>query len=134
MRELSAKLKPAGLLLTESVPIEDPAYDLEQLARFEDYLLPMVYDEHYQSGEPGPIASADWFRGQLERLVKILPPEKTLIGLGTYGYDWQIGGSGSEEVIFGRVISLRGFQPRAYTVGRGHGQSGAPLSGRRAAA
>ena len=105
MRQLSARLKPAGLLLTESVPIEDPAYDLEQLAAINDYLLPMVYDEHYQSGEPGPIASADWFRRQLDSLAKILPQEKTVIGMGTYGYDWRIGGSGSEEVTFGQVVS-----------------------------
>ena len=23
--------------------------------------MPMVYDEHYQSGEPGPVARYDWF-------------------------------------------------------------------------
>jgi cellulose synthase/poly-beta-1,6-N-acetylglucosamine synthase-like glycosyltransferase/spore germination protein YaaH/peptidoglycan/xylan/chitin deacetylase (PgdA/CDA1 family) len=105
MRQLSAKLKPAGLLLTESVPVEDPAYDLKRLAQINDYLAPMVYDEHYQSGEPGPVASEDWFQKQLGRLAKIVPPEKTVIGIGNYGYDWQIGGSGSAEVVFGQVMS-----------------------------
>ena len=42
MRQLRAKLQPGGLLLTESVPIEDPAYDLKQLAQVNDYLVPMV--------------------------------------------------------------------------------------------
>ncbi len=56
MRQLRGKLKPAGLLLTQSLPIEDPAYDIAQLALIDDYVVPMVYDEHYQSGEPGPIA------------------------------------------------------------------------------
>ena len=50
------------------------------------------------------MASADWFRRQTDRLAKTLPPEKTVIGMGTYGYDWQIGGSGSEEVTFGQVV------------------------------
>ena len=29
----------------------------------------MVYDEHYQSGEPGPVASQDWFEKQLALLL-----------------------------------------------------------------
>jgi peptidoglycan-N-acetylglucosamine deacetylase len=82
MRQLRAKLQPAGLLLTESVPIEDPAYDLKQLAQVNDYIVPMVYDEHYQSGEPGPIASQAWFQKQIDRLGQIAPPQKMVIGDG----------------------------------------------------
>jgi len=105
MRQLSARLKPAGLLLTESVPIEDPAYDIKQLAEVCDYVVPMVYDEHYQSGEPGPIASQAWFQKQLDRLANIAPPEKMVAGMGNYGYDWTIGGAGSAETVFGEVMS-----------------------------
>jgi cellulose synthase/poly-beta-1,6-N-acetylglucosamine synthase-like glycosyltransferase/peptidoglycan/xylan/chitin deacetylase (PgdA/CDA1 family)/spore germination protein YaaH len=105
MRQLSAKLKPAGLLLTESLPIDDPAYDIAPLAQINDYIVPMVYDEHYQSGEPGPIASQAWFRARVDRLAEIAPPEKIVIGMGNYGYDWTIGGSGSAEVAFGQVMA-----------------------------
>ena len=105
MRQLRAKLQPAGLLLTESVPIEDPAYDLKQLAEVNDYLVPMVYDEHYQSGEPGPIASQGWFQKQIDRLNQAAPPAKLLIGMGNYGYDWTIGSTGSAEATFGAVMS-----------------------------
>jgi cellulose synthase/poly-beta-1,6-N-acetylglucosamine synthase-like glycosyltransferase/peptidoglycan/xylan/chitin deacetylase (PgdA/CDA1 family)/spore germination protein YaaH len=105
MHQLGAKLRPAGLLVTQSVPVEDPAYDLRQLAHAADYLVPMVYDEHYQSGEPGPVASDGWFQQQLDRLSKVVPAEKMVIGIGNYGYDWRIGGSGSAEVAFGQVMS-----------------------------
>ena len=105
MRQLRAKLQPAGLLLTESVPIEDPAYDIKQLAEVNDYLVPMVYDEHYQSGEPGPIASEAWFQKQIDRLGRITPPEKMVIGIGNYGYDWTIGGAGSAETKFGEIMA-----------------------------
>jgi len=105
MRQLRAKLQPAGLLLTESVPIEDPAYDLKLLAEIDDYLVPMVYDEHYQSGEPGPVASEAWFQKQIDRLGQIAPAEKMVIGVGNYGYDWTIGGTGSAETKFGEVMS-----------------------------
>jgi cellulose synthase/poly-beta-1,6-N-acetylglucosamine synthase-like glycosyltransferase/peptidoglycan/xylan/chitin deacetylase (PgdA/CDA1 family)/spore germination protein YaaH len=105
MRQLRAKLQPAGLLLTESVPLDDPAYDLRQLAQINDYIVPMVYDEHYQSGEPGPIASEAWFQRQLDRLGQIVPPAKMVVGMGNYGYDWTIGGAGSAETSFGEVMS-----------------------------
>ncbi len=105
MRQLRAKLQPAGLLLTESVPIDDPAYDIAQLSAVNDYIVPMVYDEHYQSGEPGPIASQGWFQKEIDRLAGMAPPEKMVIGIGNYGYDWTIGGTGSAETTFGEIVS-----------------------------
>ena len=104
MSELSAKLKPAGLLVTESVPVEDEAYDLKRLAAVTDYLVPMVYDEHYQSGTPGPVASEQWFEDELEKLAKIIPREKTIIGFANYGYDWIMGSRGGAEVAFSDVM------------------------------
>jgi len=105
MRSLRARLAPAGLLLTESVPVDDPAYDLKGLAEQCDYIVPMVYDEHYQSGTPGPVASQEWFELQLASLARSVPPQKTIVGLGNYGYDWIMGSRGAAEVVFGDVMS-----------------------------
>jgi cellulose synthase/poly-beta-1,6-N-acetylglucosamine synthase-like glycosyltransferase/peptidoglycan/xylan/chitin deacetylase (PgdA/CDA1 family)/spore germination protein YaaH len=106
MEELHAKLKPAGLILTESVPVDDQAYDLKRLGEINDYIVPMIYDEHYQTSEPGPVASEDWFVDQLDRVAKTLPPSKTVIGFGNYGYDWVIGSrKGGAEVSYGDVIA-----------------------------
>ena len=106
MQQLQAKLKPAGLILTQSVPTDDQAYDLKRLGAIDDYIVPMVYDEHYQTSDPGPVASEDWFVDQLDRLAKIVPPAKTVIGFGNYGYDWVIGSrKGAAEVSYGDVIA-----------------------------
>ena len=105
MRELRMKLNPEGYLITQSIPVDDPAYDGRRLAEFNDYIVPMVYDEHYQSGEPGPVASESWFEAQMEEVAKTLPPEKTVIGMGSYGYDWVIGGRGGTEVSHGDVMA-----------------------------
>ncbi len=105
MRALRERLKPAGLLVSQAVPAGDSAYDLRALAAQCDFVVPMVYDEHYQSGSPGPVASQEWFDGQLADLAKVLPAEKAVIGIGGYGYDWMIGGRGSAEVGFGDVMS-----------------------------
>ncbi len=103
MQELRAKLKPAGYLIAQSVPSDDDvAYDLKTLAAIDDYIIPMVYDEHYQTSQPGPVASESWFKDQLATLAKALPPRKTVIGFGNYGYDWIIGTSGGGVEVTGR--------------------------------
>jgi cellulose synthase/poly-beta-1,6-N-acetylglucosamine synthase-like glycosyltransferase/spore germination protein YaaH/peptidoglycan/xylan/chitin deacetylase (PgdA/CDA1 family) len=120
MRELKARLGPLGLLVTEDVPVDDDAYDLKGLAQANDFLLPMVYDEHYQSGSPGPIASEAWFEDHLDKLAKTVPADKVVIGMGAYGYDWIIGGSTSEEVGFNRVMSTAITNPSTAKVEWAH--------------
>ena len=106
METLHAKLKSAGLILTQSLPTDDAAYDLKRLGEIDDYIVPMVYDEHYQSSEPGPVASENWFMNQLEQLSKVVPAAKTVIGFGNYGYDWVIGSQkGGAETTYGDVIA-----------------------------
>jgi cellulose synthase/poly-beta-1,6-N-acetylglucosamine synthase-like glycosyltransferase/peptidoglycan/xylan/chitin deacetylase (PgdA/CDA1 family) len=105
MTALHARLAPQGMIVTESVPIGDDGYDLKSLAEQIDYLVPMVYDEHYQSGSPGPVASEQWFEGELDKLAKIVPPAKTVVGFGAYGYDWIIGQSGGTERGFNEIMA-----------------------------
>ena len=104
MRELAAEMHKNGYLVSEDVPVDDNAYDLKRLAEMNDYLVPMVYDEHYQSGEPGPVASEQFYEDQLDKVSKLAPPEKVIAGFGNYGYDWPIGSAGSEEVTFDDVM------------------------------
>ena len=105
MEELRAKLRPAGLLIAQAVPADDDNYDLQRLGEIDDYLIPMVYDEHYQSSAPGPVASESWFYGQLGKLQKLVPKDKTVIGFGAYGYDWVIGAKGGTEVKFSDIVA-----------------------------
>lgn len=103
--EVRARLKPEGLMVAQSVPCDDEAYDLRRLAGLNDFIVPMVYDEHYQSGTPGPVASQEWFEKQLDRLAEQAPPEKMVAGIGNYGYDWVIGSRGGTEVSFNDVMA-----------------------------
>lgn len=109
VRELRAAL-PAGSMLTEDVPTDDEnvaAYDMRQLAELNDFIIPMAYDEHYPASQPGPVASLPWFRHQLTEILKMLPPEKTVVGLGNYGYDWALGSTRSAvEISFEDVVTL----------------------------
>ncbi|MDQ2946864.1 MAG: glycosyltransferase [Acidobacteriota bacterium] len=121
MQELRARLSPAGLLLTEDVPTDDATYDLKRLGQINDYIVPMVYDEHEQSSSPGPVASEDWYSDQLDRLGEVVPRSKTVVGLGNYGYDWIIGSrKGGVEVSYADVVAAAeankvklGWDPKA---------------------
>jgi cellulose synthase/poly-beta-1,6-N-acetylglucosamine synthase-like glycosyltransferase/peptidoglycan/xylan/chitin deacetylase (PgdA/CDA1 family)/spore germination protein YaaH len=105
MRELADDLHRHGYIVTQDVPAGDDAYDIKQLAAANDYLVPMVYDEHYQSGETGPVASETFFEDKLDEIAKLAPPEKIVIGFGNYGYDWPIGSTGGREVTFDDVMA-----------------------------
>jgi len=105
MRELTETLHKSNYVVSEAVPVDDEAYDLKSLAAIVDYLVPMVYDEHYQTSEPGPVASEQFFEDQLDKLTKIAPVSKMVVGFGNYGYDWTIGSKGAAEESFSDAMT-----------------------------
>ncbi len=50
----------------------------------------MNYDEHEANSDPGPVASQNWFIGNLQRVLKMVPKEKIICAVGNYGYDWTL--------------------------------------------
>jgi spore germination protein YaaH len=100
VRALSARLKPEGLMLTLSVPAkksENPniawsaPFDYWLLGEVADRIMIMTYDQHWSTSAAGPIAGVDWVEDMLEFATSAIPSEKILMGLATYGYDWQVG-------------------------------------------
>ncbi|HUN87984.1 MAG TPA: glycosyltransferase [Terriglobales bacterium] len=89
--EIYQDLHSRGLKLHLSVPVADNDYDFGYLAANSDGLVLMNYDEHYGGGDPGPIASQEWFTKNLVNALKTAPKEKIICAVGSYGYDWQIG-------------------------------------------
>jgi hypothetical protein len=102
MRELSARLRSAGLLVTMAVPAKWSAddsinsfaacFDYAALGEVVDYLVIMTYDQHGPWSGPGPVAGADWVKRVIEYAVTVVPREKILLGLAGYGYDWSYAG------------------------------------------
>ena len=105
IRRLTETLHKSGYIVSEDVPVDDDAYDLKSLVAILDFLVPMVYDEHYETSTPGPVSSQGFFETQLEKLAKVIPPSKLIVGFGNYGYDWTLGGYGGKEVTFGDVMA-----------------------------
>ena len=81
----------AGLTLAVTVPAGDAGWPLKAIGAASDHTILMAYDEHWQGGEPGPIASQDWFAQQLAIARHAIPARKLIVALGSYAYDYHDG-------------------------------------------
>jgi cellulose synthase/poly-beta-1,6-N-acetylglucosamine synthase-like glycosyltransferase/peptidoglycan/xylan/chitin deacetylase (PgdA/CDA1 family)/spore germination protein YaaH len=88
--ELYADLHPMNLRLYINTPVATSDADLKQIAANSDGIILMNYDQHQTTSDPGPIASQDWFVGNLARVLKSVPKEKLICAVGSYGYDWTL--------------------------------------------
>lgn len=65
------------------------AYDYPALAKNSDYLQVMLYDQHWGTSTPGPIAAIDWVEKNIQTAIQqVGDPKKVVIGIPAYGYDW----------------------------------------------
>ena len=85
------RFKTAGLKLGLTAPAADPDWDLTRFAAAADTVFVMVYDQHWQGGEAGPIAANDWFADRLANARAKVPANKLVIAVGSYAYDWHDG-------------------------------------------
>lgn len=85
------RLAPLGKLVTVTLPVDDPHWPVRALARAADKVVLMAYDEHWQGGEPGPIASDNWFARRVEARLAGIPVDRVIVALGNYAYDWHGG-------------------------------------------
>jgi cellulose synthase/poly-beta-1,6-N-acetylglucosamine synthase-like glycosyltransferase/peptidoglycan/xylan/chitin deacetylase (PgdA/CDA1 family)/spore germination protein YaaH len=88
IQELYADMHARNLRLYVNIPALTEDDDLKRYAANADGVLVMNYDEHEVESQPGPIASQKWFLDNLKRILKIVPKEKIICGVGNYGYDW----------------------------------------------
>ena len=106
MQELYGKFHPEGLVVTQDIPLDDDSFDLKKFSTVTDFMVLMAYDEHFGGGEPGPVASNAWYLGALTRVFSQVPPNKFIVALGGYGYDWAEGGNPATAVSFQDAIRI----------------------------
>lgn len=114
LRELSSRLRPAGIMLTAAIPAkthDDPslswsgAFDYKAIGQAADRIMLMAYDQHYAGGVPGPIASISWVDRVLQFAVSQIPREKLVLGVAGYGYSWKAAGKAG-SVTYQKAIEL----------------------------
>jgi len=69
------------------------SYDYSALAKYSDYLMIMAYDESYQGGPEGPVASASFVERSIKYAVERVPKNKIVLGIPFYGRLWKNGGT-----------------------------------------
>lgn len=98
--ELHKELQQRNLILAQAVPFDNPDWNYKAFSSVTDYLMLMAYDQHWSSGEAGPVAGQDWFESSLNRRMQELSPAKTIVCIGNYGYNWSDASPAAETVSF----------------------------------
>lgn len=63
--------------------------DWARISQYADEIRIMAYDYTYISSSlPGPIAPSGWVSDVLEYATSLVPPEKIVLGIALYSYEW----------------------------------------------
>lgn len=87
-KELYTRLHEKGLLVTQDIMPFNTDYNFEQLAKYNDYIFLMAYDQYAENTGPGPIAHQQWIEAAVDKVARKIPSNKLVLGLAAYGYDW----------------------------------------------
>ena len=79
--------------------------DFENLSDNVDRFVAFLFDETSDIDPPGPLGSRSWFEGWLHVLLEGADTKQWIIALGSYGYDWTIGGKKAELISFPEAMS-----------------------------
>lgn len=103
-KELYEKLHPLGYIVSQDIAPFNEDYNTDALARSNDLIFVMGYDQHNSSTLPGPIAALEWVEAALDDVCKKIPSEKVVLCIAAYGYDWTAGAKGV-DVTYQEAIS-----------------------------
>lgn len=105
MGKLYAAFQPHDLTVTIDVPPNNNSFDYVSLAANVDRMIVMLYDQNHALSNPGPVAPTDWVKESLNQLH--IPPEKLIVGLGSYGYNWEENtNQPANAMTFGDIMEL----------------------------
>jgi len=90
MRDLGEAFRKANLKMMVALPSADNNFDYRFFAEQTDAVILMNYDQHWPTSGPGPIAAQSWFVKHMDESLKLIPPEKLVMAIANYAYDWTV--------------------------------------------
>ncbi len=105
MADLSSVFKKNNLLITMDVMTDNDDYNIKKLDPYVDYFVLMAYDEYSADGDSGPISSQKWIEQQTDKMIEKTSPQKIILGLGAYGYDWSSNTDQNMSVTYMQAIT-----------------------------
>lgn len=97
---------PLTIDVYASASSNEQIWDIPALANVVDYIIVMAYDYHRRSSvQAGPVApifggEKSWdgdISQHLRKFIALMPPEKILLGMPFYGYEWQTADASSQS-------------------------------------
>jgi spore germination protein YaaH len=85
----SARRHGAGPVTVAIPALDTAAYPARAFFPSADYVMVMLYDQHWATSPPGPISSPDWVRQALELRVAEVGAGRVVAALPLYGYQWR---------------------------------------------
>ena len=82
------------------------SYDYTALARYADHLMIMAYDEHYEGGPAGPVASIGFVERSIRYALGKTTADKIVVGIPFYGRVW----STDSDRVVGKGVSSKVIQ------------------------
>ncbi|WDF58985.1 glycosyltransferase [Flavobacterium sp. KACC 22758] len=104
-KALYEKLHPLGYLVSQDIMAGDDDFNVKALAKYNDYMFLMAYDEHYASSIPGEISGQKWIERIVDKTAKEVPSDKIILCFAGYGYDWQEKQEG-ETITYDQAIAI----------------------------
>ncbi len=99
LEKVVARLQPLGYIVTtalapkinaEQQGLLYEAHNYEAIGALVDHVILMTYEWGHTYGPPMAVSPANQVRRVLEYATKAIEPEKILMGMPNYGYDWTL--------------------------------------------
>ena len=94
-KNLYEKLHAQNMIVSQDISPDNEDYNLETLAKYNDYIFVMAYDQHTESSNAGDVSNQQWVEEQLDKICKKISSDKVILALACYGYDWPDGDVGT---------------------------------------
>ena len=99
LRKVVEALHPLGYIVTTALAPKPEdytggawhgAHDYRAHGEIVDFVIIMTYEWGWSGGEPYAVAPIDLVEDVVRYAVSVIPPEKIMIGVPLYGYDWPL--------------------------------------------
>ncbi|NDI35561.1 glycosyl hydrolase family 18 protein [Chengkuizengella sediminis] len=114
VQKLADQLQPKGYEVIVSVSAKSSdnpnaawsgAFDYDALGEIVDYIQLMSYDQNGPWGSAGPVSGLNWVEDVVKYAVSEIDSDKILIGIPSYGYDWNLNDASKNKTILWSELS-----------------------------
>jgi spore germination protein YaaH len=87
-KELYGALHSQNFLVSMDVQAKNEDYDFAELAKYNDHVVLMAYDQYSDITGAGPISAQKWIEEQLDWMDDKIDASRIILGVAGYARDW----------------------------------------------